>query len=455
VPQKITAGGQVTRLVSVSGAVTATFVYDANGNMVTRAYGGTTYTLSYDAENRMTGMTGGSVNASFVYDGDGNRVKGTIGTATTIYIGNYLEWTGSTATMKKYYYAGGVRIAMRTGSNNPLWLLGDHLGSTSKVANFDGLSVQSQQLYKPWGEKRYPTGAPTLPTTFRYTGQRSETGLGPSGGEGLMFYGARWYDQALARFIQADTIVPGGVQGLDRYAYSYNNPVKYTDPTGFFSEDQIKTFLGFDKDAAWEEVLKLFKKGGKYEGRWGWLETLRKGEVGDQITIDWANGTTNNGEKLPNSFTFDLDANGNLILTGDGFYFDAGLAGLFGEKFTLSHYTNLSDLCSPGKCGYTSTFTTISIHEPYLHTKVKWGDMVTDLPGTIHVIEMGGITVFVGGLTVADAGLIGFACLGGPVACGGAVIGLGPGVPLGVTATIGLAYGTVGVFKELFIEITP
>jgi RHS repeat-associated protein len=169
---------------------------------------------------------------AFVYDGDGNRVKGTIGTAITIYIGNYLEWTGSTGTMKKYYYAGGVRIAMRTGSNNPLWLLGDHLGSTSKVANFDGLSVQSQQLYKPWGEKRYPTGAPTLPTTFRYTGQRSETGLGPSGGEGLMFYNARWYDPALGRFIQADSIVPGGVQGLDRYAYNYNNPVKYIDPSG-------------------------------------------------------------------------------------------------------------------------------------------------------------------------------------------------------------------------------
>jgi RHS repeat-associated protein len=175
--------------------------------MVTRSYGGTTYTLTYDAENHMTGMTGGGVSASFVYDGDGNRVKATIGTTTT-YVGNYFEWTGSTSTMKKYYYSGGIRVAMRTGTNNPLWLLGDHLGSTSTVANFDGGSVQSQQLYKPWGEKRYPTGAPTLPTTFRYTGQRSETGLGPSGGEGLMFYGARWFDPSLARFIQADSIVP-------------------------------------------------------------------------------------------------------------------------------------------------------------------------------------------------------------------------------------------------------
>ncbi len=216
------------------------YSYDQNGNMTSRTYGGVTYTLSYDAENRMTGMTGGGVSASFVYDGDGNRVKGTMGGVTTTYIGNpsvpsgqgYFEWISPAGTMKKYYYASGMRVAMREGSNNPLWILGDHLGSTSKVVNFDGLTEHSQQMYKPWGEKRYPTGAPTLPTTFRYTGQRSETGLGPSGGEGLMFYGARWYDPSLARFIQADSIVPGGVQGLDRYAYSYNNPVKYTDPSG-------------------------------------------------------------------------------------------------------------------------------------------------------------------------------------------------------------------------------
>jgi hypothetical protein len=47
-----------------------------------------------------------------------------------------------------------------------------------------------------------------------------------------MFYNARWYNPALGRFAQADTIVPGGVQGLDRYAYSNNNPVRYTDPSG-------------------------------------------------------------------------------------------------------------------------------------------------------------------------------------------------------------------------------
>ena len=47
-----------------------------------------------------------------------------------------------------------------------------------------------------------------------------------------MFYNARWYDPMTGRMAQADTIVPGGVQGLDRYAYVNNSPVVYTDPSG-------------------------------------------------------------------------------------------------------------------------------------------------------------------------------------------------------------------------------
>ncbi len=89
---------------------------------------GLTYTLSYDAENRLTAVSGAAT-AAFVYDGDGNRVKATVGRATTTYIGDTFEWSGSTATMKKYYSAAGTRLAVRTGDTLN-WLLGDHLGST-------------------------------------------------------------------------------------------------------------------------------------------------------------------------------------------------------------------------------------------------------------------------------------------------------------------------------------
>ncbi len=47
-----------------------------------------------------------------------------------------------------------------------------------------------------------------------------------------MFYNARWYDSSLGRFAQADTIVPAGVQGYDRYGYTGNNPINYNDPSG-------------------------------------------------------------------------------------------------------------------------------------------------------------------------------------------------------------------------------
>ena len=52
------------------------------------------------------------------------------------------------------------------------------------------------------GEVRYESG--TTPTDYTFTGQFSY-----SADFGLMFYNARWYDAALGRFAQADTVIPG------------------------------------------------------------------------------------------------------------------------------------------------------------------------------------------------------------------------------------------------------
>ncbi len=149
-------------------------------------------------------------------------------------------------------------MAMRTGSNNPVWLFGDHLGSTSTVISYNGLTKNSEEMYKPCGEKRYPSGAPTVPTTFQFTGQRHEKDLGPSGGEGLYFYGAHWYDPSLGRFTQPDTDVPEsqGVQAYDRYAYVGNNPLRYVDPTGHNWWDAVGQFATgfvyeFAKTTSW------------------------------------------------------------------------------------------------------------------------------------------------------------------------------------------------------------
>jgi RHS repeat-associated protein len=64
------------------------------------------------------------------------------------------------------------------------------------------------------------------------------TTSGVTEGFGLMFYNARWYDPYLNHFVQADTIIPNGIQGYDRYAYVQNSPLKYTDPTGHVNQNQ-------------------------------------------------------------------------------------------------------------------------------------------------------------------------------------------------------------------------
>ncbi len=52
-----------------------------------------------------------------------------------------------------------------------------------------------------------------------------------------MYYGARYYDSALGRFISPDTIVPnpGNPQALNRYTYANNSPLTYIDSDGHFA----------------------------------------------------------------------------------------------------------------------------------------------------------------------------------------------------------------------------
>jgi RHS repeat-associated protein len=67
-------------------------------------------------------------------------------------------------------------------------------------------------------------------TDRQYTGQRWEAGIG------LYDYNARYYDPALGRFVQADTVVPSpeNPQDFNRYSYVRGNPLRYTDPSGHF-----------------------------------------------------------------------------------------------------------------------------------------------------------------------------------------------------------------------------
>jgi RHS repeat-associated protein len=217
-------------------------------------------------ENRLTSVTVNGQATQFVYDGDGNRVKKVSPSGTVAYVGSHYEYNVSTGVATSYYYAGSTRVAMRQGGVVS-YLHGDHLGSASLTTDANGAPT-SQLRYLPYGAPRpgYPTGS--VPTDYRFTGQRSEeASLGS-----LYDYGARMYSPVLGRFLSADTLVPspGNPQSLNRYSYVYNNPLKFIDPTGYFAEEDLIKWYGQDMVDIWRQDQK-------------WWGTLLQAEIGDTI----------------------------------------------------------------------------------------------------------------------------------------------------------------------------
>ena len=112
----------------------------------------------------------------------------------------------------------------------------DHAGSPVSATGADG-EVLWRESYAPYGS-RLIRQAPENEVWF--------TGKGEDADLGLHYFGARWYDAQLGRFISVD---PAGfdednVQLFNRYAYANNNPYGYVDPDGESPLDVA--FLAYD-----------------------------------------------------------------------------------------------------------------------------------------------------------------------------------------------------------------
>ena len=178
--------------------------------------------------------------AEFTYDADGGRVKQVTPTSTTQYLGNLyeVETTSAGATLSKEIYLGAMKVATRrTGLNAGTYFNHpDHLGSASLIT--DSKSQVAQRVeYLPFGSVWKNTGSVDFARKFNGKPLDSTTGL--------YYYGARYYDPELGRWITPDSTIedPFNPQTLNRYSYVSNNPLKYTDPTGL-KKKKWKQWLG-------------------------------------------------------------------------------------------------------------------------------------------------------------------------------------------------------------------
>jgi len=236
---------------AVTSAGGSAYAYDANGNMVS----GPGRTLVYDQEDRLISSVVGGVAATYVYDHAGQRVKQTTQGVTTTYVSSAYEVeTGAETHTARHIFAGGQRVAsIRDGTAS--YYLPDHLGSSNLMTNDAGQVIQHTE-YAPFGGIVEQTGQDV--TDYQFTGKELDA-------SGLYYYGARYYDPVLGRFITADTVVSKAhaSQELNRYSYCANNPISRVDPTGHSWLDKIKSVVesvGDKMESAFRATVKKVKE---------------------------------------------------------------------------------------------------------------------------------------------------------------------------------------------------
>ncbi len=227
--------------------------------------------LYWDDDNRLTKTvdttSGSSIATSYAYDAKGMRIvkEGPYGKSIYIDTGYVESGAPQTAITSNHIFVGNTRVASvvkHTEEKNPAtyFYASDHLGSSSVLTNQTG-SYHERIEYLPYGEVWVEDAAmnSNYSTPYKFTGKELDKETG------LYYFGARYYDARISRWISTDPALEkyfpkpndydtehdfywyilndasgklpgmGGVFNtinINVYCYGGLNPVKFVDPDG-------------------------------------------------------------------------------------------------------------------------------------------------------------------------------------------------------------------------------
>ena len=228
-------------VASISGALNTTFTYDANGNLLS----GNGRAVTWSSYDQPLQITQGGQNTSFIHDFDHARVKQTAPDGTvTVYVNafgiHYEKETKAGLTEAKHTLAAagqtiGEYVSRSNGTSDTRYFHGDHLGSISVVSNETGLVV-ARYAFDPWGKRTVVSGDGTV-ADHGFTGHEMLD-------NGLVHMNGRVYDPVVGRFLSADPCIqfPDNPQDFNRYSYVLNNPLSFTDPSGYGLTDFLDKY---------------------------------------------------------------------------------------------------------------------------------------------------------------------------------------------------------------------
>ncbi|CAB5493885.1 Rhs-family protein, partial [Bathymodiolus azoricus thioautotrophic gill symbiont] len=261
-----------------------TYTYDANGSMTKND----DKTIQWTSFNKPKSFTKGKDSTTFTYGPDRSRYQkvqtrsSDNTTITTQYFGKiYEKIKQNTNTEHKHFiYADGQLIAIHIKTDTtsaagtssttdtpatPIpdktrYLHYDNLGSIDTITDGQG-NIVERMAYTAFGQRRkgdWRASDPLLPIIPALT-NRGFTGHEHIDEMGFIHMNGRVYDPQIGRFLSADPHIqdPYNTQSYNRYSYVMNNPLKYTDPSGYW----WNPFKAVAK--AWRNAWRSVKKYGR------------------------------------------------------------------------------------------------------------------------------------------------------------------------------------------------
>lgn len=241
---------RIENVVTANG--TNTYFYDASGNVMRRVgpdVPGEDQHIDYTPFNLPSSIINGTGESeeetTFEYSAFEDRTIQRGPASTRYAIGDlYQRVVGATPqdTQEQRFalLVGSRQIGeiVRTGATEETFYFhADHLGSPHTITTDSG--QVSEKRFDPFGAQ---VGGTDPARRFGFTGHQHDDDLG------LIDMRGRVYDPLAGRFATPDPMMqaPFWSQGLNRYAYVFNDPINHIDPSGFVAEGSLGGGGGFD-----------------------------------------------------------------------------------------------------------------------------------------------------------------------------------------------------------------